>query len=472
MPTATEPPTPPAAPRHGLRAALAAAHGLRAALAALLILGPASACTVVQGVPGGPPGVTGAGQPVDGAAAPSGTVPGRVLALEDEIRGVWVVRTTLTSPEGIRRMVRRTHEAGINTLLVQLRGRADAWYPSALEPAPPQAPAGWRDFDPLDLLIREARARGMTVHGWVVAQLVWGVGPLPSDPDHLVNRHPEWLAVPRELARELWSVDPADPRYRARIHRWAVENRERVEGMFASPGHPGPRDRLVAVVRDLVTRYDLDGVHLDYIRYPSPEFDYSRSAVEAFADWARRRTPPGRASSMDARMRSGDVDAWPRENPGLWDGWRETQVTTTLRAVSSAARAADPDVLVSAAVFADPVDALRGRFQDWPEWLAGGWVDAVAPMAYTDDAVRFADLVELARRADGGDGSRIWPGVGIYRTDLPGAARQVELARAAGTAGFVLFSYDWAEAEADDGAGGPYLDALARQAFPEAVPGG
>lgn len=426
----------------------------------------ASACTVVGGLPGGPgpePGVP---------TAPSGTVPGRDLPLADEVRGVWVVRTTLTSPEAVRRMVRRTHEAGINTLLVQLRGRGDAWYPSTLEPAPPQAPDGWNGFDPLALLVQEARARGMAVHAWVVAQLVWGVGPLPGDPTHLVNRHPDWLAVPRELAGELWSMDPADPGYRERIHAWAVENRERVEGMFASPSHPGPRDRLVAVVRDLVTRYDLDGVHLDYIRYPSPEFDYSRTTLEAFADWARRRTPPGRASSMDARTRNGDVEAWPRENPGLWDSWRETQVTATLRAVSAAARAADPGIVVSAAVFADPVDALQGRFQDWPEWLAGGWVDAVAPMAYTDDPVRFADLVESARRADGASRSRVWPGVGIYRTDLPGAARQVELARAAGTAGFVLFSYDWAESEGGQSGGGAYLDALAREAFPEAVPGG
>lgn len=391
---------------------------------------------------------------------------------EEEVRGVWVVRTTLTDPEGIRRMVRETHEAGMNTLLVQVRGRADAFYRSGFEPDGAQlagAPAG---FDPLALVLEEAHARGMRVHAWVVAQLVWGVGPLPEDPRHLVNRNPDWLAVPRVLAEELHDMDPFDPAYGRRIHGWAVANRERVEGLFASPSHPGARERLVRVVVDLLERYPLDGVHLDYVRYPSPEFDYSRRTLEDFRAWAVTRLPPGRAGSMDARVRSGDVLAWTRENPELWDAWREGQVTASVQAVRAAVDGAPGSPILTAAVFADPVDALRGRFQNWPEWLAAGWVDAVAPMAYTPDDDRFADLMEAARRADTrAAGRRVWAGVGIYQTDPPGAARKVDLARAAGTAGFVLFSYDWAVAQGSAEDGEPYLGALARRVFPPRSPG-
>ena len=383
---------------------------------------------------------------------------------------MWVVRTTLSDPEGVRRMVRETHEAGFNTLLVQVRGRADAFYRSTFEPRAPQLSGAPAEFDPLAVVISEAHARGMEVHAWVVAQLVWGVGPLPEDPDHLVNLRPDWLAVPRELAEELYDMNPFALEYRERVHAWAVANRERVEGLFSSPSHPEARERLAVVVEELLARYPLDGIHLDYLRYPSPEFDYSRRTLGDFRAWAVGRVPPGRSASMDARVRGGDVTAWTRENPELWDSWRESQVTATLRAVRAVVDAASGEPRLTVAVFADPVDALRGRFQDWPEWLAGGWVDAVAPMAYTPDDARFADLMEAARRADvSAGGRRVWAGVGIYQTDLEGALRKVDLARAAGTAGFVLFSYDWAATEGTAGEGEPYLGALARRAFPRSA---
>jgi uncharacterized lipoprotein YddW (UPF0748 family) len=383
-----------------------------------------------------------------------------------EVRGVWVVRTTLTSPEAIREMVERTHAAGFNTLLVQVRGRGDAFYRSALEPRSVVLDGTDPGFDPLATVIREAHARGMTVHGWVVAQLVWGLGPLPEDPDHLVNRHPDWLSVPESLATALWAADPWDPEFRSALHEWALANRDRVEGLFVDPGHPEVREHLAGVVRDLLLGYDLDGVHLDYLRYPSPDFDYSRRSLERFRDWAGSQVPRGLAASLDDRVRQGDVTAWVRENPELWDAFRETRITGLLRAVRRTVEATAPDAVLSVAVFPDPVDAERGRFQDWRGWLANGEVDAVAPMAYTPDDGRFADLMRAATEADRDrGGSRVWAGVGIYQTSLDGAVRKVDLARASGVAGVVLFSYDWAREQGLLEDGEPYLEGLARRAF-------
>ena len=398
-------------------------------------------------------------------------------AVAPEVRGVWVVRTSLTSPASVTEMVERTHAAGFNTLLVQVRGRGDAFYRSALEPRSEALAGAAGDFDPLAAVIREAHGRGMKVHAWVVAQLVWGLGPLPADPDHLVNRHPDWLSVPEPLAEALWGADPRDPGFPTALHEWAQANRTRVEGLFVDPGHPEVRERLGAVVRDLLLGYDLDGIHLDYLRYSSPEFDYSRRSLERFRDWAGAQVPRGLAASLDDRVRRGDVTAWARENPGLWDSFRETRVTGLLREVRRTMDATAPDAVLSVAVFADPVDAERGRFQDWPSWLTYGDVDALAPMAYTPDDERFADLMRAATEADGDQGgARVWAGVGIYQTTVDGAVRKVDLARASGVAGVVLFSYDWAREQGPLGNGEPYLEGLARRAFfpgsaPDAPPG-
>jgi len=76
--------------------------------------------------------------------------------LPEEVRALWVVRTTLTHPDSIRAMVDRAHRAGFNTLIVQVRGRGDAYYlcrwEARHETVVSQGPA----FDPLGLVIREA----------------------------------------------------------------------------------------------------------------------------------------------------------------------------------------------------------------------------------------------------------------------------------------------------------------------------
>jgi uncharacterized lipoprotein YddW (UPF0748 family) len=363
-------------------------------------------------------------------------------------------------------MVRRTDEAGFNTLLVQVRGRGDAYYDSDVEPRSAWLGATDGDFDPLETLLEEAHRRDMKVHAWVVAQLVWGLSALPDDPAHLVNRHPEWLSVPRALAEDLWRVDPADPAFAATLHAWAVENGDRVEGLFADPGHPEVRQRLVAVVRDLLGSYELDGVHLDYLRYPSPEFDYSRRSLERFREWAGTQVPLGLSSSLDARVAGGDVTAWAREHPEMWDGFRKSKVSSLIREVRRAVDATAPSATLSVAVFADPVDAERGRFQDWRGWLEDGTVDVVAPMAYTPDDERFSDLIRLATLADGQTGGqRVWAGVGIYQTTLEGAIRKVSLARESGAGGVLFFSYDWARDQSAIIDGEPYFEALARRAF-------
>ena len=76
-------------------------------------------------------------------------------------------------------------------------------------------------------------------------------------------------------------IDVRSPEYLGCLARW-TRAADDVEGLFVSPIHPGAADHLVGVVDDLARRYALDGVHVDYIRYPGAEFDFSRLALQAF----------------------------------------------------------------------------------------------------------------------------------------------------------------------------------------------
>lgn len=397
-------------------------------------------------------------RPPGGDATP-GTRPVRGFR---EVRGLWVVRWTMTSPEAVRSMVAEAAAAGFNTLLVQVRGRGDAFYTSSLEPAAENL-SGPPGFDPLQLAIEEGHRRGMAVHAWVNTHLVWGPTAPPRSPLHLVNNDPDWLAVPRVLARELYDMSPWDVRYYTALREYAAERPETVEGIYTSPSHPGVRARVRAVWMDLLARYDLDGIHFDYIRFPSADFDYSRGALERFRDWVHPRLSPQRIVELDLAAMSNPL-AYTTALPEEWDEFRRYQITSLVEEIYREVKARRPELVVSAAVVADPETAFGHRFQDWVSWLERGILDVAVPMAYTPDVGRFQALVRSARNAAGERG-RIWAGIGIYMDSFDGALEKVDVARAVDAGGIVLFSYDWAAGEGRGSASDPYLRRFGRERF-------
>ena len=338
-----------------------------------------------------------------------------------EVRALWVVRTGLTSPAEVDRVVEQAKDAGFNTLIVQVRGRGDAFYSSQILPRSVLLQGEARDFDPLARLLAGARVRGLAVHAWINVLLSGNFGqPLP--PRHELVLHPEWMMIPRSVAAPALH---ASGEARRRLVREAAQGSD-AEGYYISPWAPGVSEHLEAVVRELARNYAVDGVHLDFIRYPGPEYDYSHPALLAFR--------PRRAGR--------DLLAAPQAEPRAWDEQRCAGVTALVARLAAAARAARPGLLVTAAVVPDRATAVSQRFQDWPSWLAQGALDAVCPMIYTTDDRIFKRQVEDARSAAGPD-KKVWAGVGAFRLDVEGVIEKVRLARAARVDGIVLFSHEF-----------------------------
>lgn len=349
------------------------------------------------------------------AAAPARSAPA------NELRGLWVVRTALVSPEAVDRVVDVAAEAGMNALFVQVRGRGDAFYRSSLVPRSVLIERAPRDFDPLARLLWRARLRRIEVHAWVNVLLSAHFGqPLPRG--HVLERHPEWAMVPKSAATAALVAKGAR---RLALVESAGRSEGDVEGFYLSPAAPGVPEHLEAVVRELVRGYPVDGLHLDFIRYPGASFDHSRAALEGF-----RRSTGG-----------SDLLAGPSQNPAAWDAWRRDVLTALTARLADAARAERPGLVLSAAVVPDEAQAVNHKFQDWPRWAASGLVAALCPMTYTADSRLFAQQLEAFRERTGG-ARPLWAGIGAYRLDLPGIVEKVALARGAGAQGIVLFSHE------------------------------
>ena len=376
-----------------------------------------------------------------------------------EVRALWVVRTTLTSPAAIATMVAAAKGGGFNTLLVQVRGRGDAYFQNGLEPRPPALDAQ-TGFDPLATTIARAHDAGLRVHAWVNVNLVSGANELPAARTHVVYRHPEWLMIPRALAEELAAVDPRSPGYLGRLARYVRGQPNELEGLYLSPVSPRSAAYTTSVVRDLVERYDVDGLHLDYIRYPRDDFDYSRDTLTAFrASVAADLTAVDRRR-YDRRAAGAEPLIYTEAFPERWRAFRTQRLTALLTALGQTVKAIRPSALVSVAVVPDPQEAVGRRLQDWRGWFRAGLVDVVCPMAYTTDSAVFAAQIAAAREIAGGHG--LWAGIGAYRLSSPQIVEHVRTARRLGVGGVILFSYD---SLADPARGPNYLSQVGRAAF-------
>ena len=274
----------------------------------------------------------------------------RPVHARDELRALWVERTSLTSPKSIDDIVAGAQQNGFNTLLVQVRGRGDAYYLNGVEPRPASLlsqPA----FDPLADVITKGHARGLAVHAWINVNLVAGTD-VPPGHGHIVYRHPEWLMVPRQLADDLAALDPAGPEYLGRLMRYARGRSAELEGLYLSPATTAAVEYTAGVVRDIVQRYAVDGVHFDYVRYPSDDFDYSRETLQVFGQSVTRF-------------------------PDRWRRFRVDRLTALLSELRRTVKAARPAAAVSAAIAADPAVASARHLQDWNAWLNQGLLDVV-----------------------------------------------------------------------------------------------
>ena len=365
--------------------------------------------------------------------------PPAAVAGNSEIRALWVLRTSLSSPASVQTLVQSARANGFNTLLVQVRGRGDAYFQSSLEPRAADLLKQPDTFDPLSSVIEAARAADLKVHAWINLNLVSSAADLPGAREHVVRRHPDWLMVPRDLAQELARVDPESPAYLGKLARWTRTQSAGIEGLYTSPLVPGAVDHTVAVVRDLVRRYRIDGVHLDYARYPSDRFDYSRASIREFTAAVRPRLSAAARRDVEALERD-DLFAYPDAFPEDWRRFRIDRLSALVRRVRDAVRQERPDAALTVATTPDAQEARERRLQDWGNWLEGGLVDAVCPMAYTPEASRFAEHIADARQVAGD--KAVWAGIGAYRLTPLQTVENIQTARKLGATGIVLFSYD------------------------------
>ncbi len=343
----------------------------------------------------------------------------------EETRALWVVRHAISTPGRVDEVVEVASQLNINTLLVQVRGRGDAYFRSEITPRAEELEATSPDFDPLDRIIRRAHAQGLEVQAWINVYLVWSAGELPRSPLHVVNAHPDWISV-RADGRRLVEMLPED-----------FED-QKLEGMYLAPGNPNVKRHLREIVREIVSRYDVDGIHLDYVRYPEPAVGYDGATRTAFQQ--EFGIDPIQIENPDSSL----LDVIGAEQiPDLrarWIQWKRDQITDLVRDLRRDLDLTRRKLKLTAAVIADQNAALNRHGQDWPTWLREGIVDAVIPMCYGTSTPIVQRQIAAALSIP--TERHVYAGIALYNEGARDAAEKIRIARRLGVDGIALFSYD------------------------------
>lgn len=353
-------------------------------------------------------------------------------AAMEEARALWVNRWDYGSAATIRQVMENAARAHFNIVYFQVRGPWDARYRSELDPCSPRLCGrlgGTPTWDPLEVAVREAHARGLQLHAWINGLSGWESNNRstcdglrrsePGQPNHVLIDHPEW-------AMHTLGGRPMP-----------CPNGE--EYVYLSPAHAGVRTHLARVAADIVRRYDVDGIHLDRIRYPGADFGWDRAALAQF----------GRD---------------PAANPRDWAAFRRGLVSSMVRETHDSIHAVRR-VPLSAAVwpiydrerFGWPSSSgVAQFFQDTWEWARGGYLDVAVPMTYFRVASERCSYRPFRRGeepnpdwdcmiADHVEGMRP-TGRHVYAGVLPGLGRdeivrQVRIGRQHGVNGFSFYFY-------------------------------
>jgi uncharacterized lipoprotein YddW (UPF0748 family) len=364
------------------------------------------------------------------APAPTVATPSEPLD-PPELRAVWVdaFHDGFKTPEQVDELVAWARDANLNALFVQVRRRGDAYYLKSFEPRaedPDFAP----NFDALQYLIDRAHQgpRRLQIHAWLATLPIW----YQRDTPPLTAGHPFNLRGTAAGPADTWLM------YRDDGEAWAGVGSSGI--YYLDPGNPEVQSYTTEVYLNLLRNYDVDGTHLDQIRY------YEGDALR----WGYN---PASVARFDERFGL-DPSNQPAPTDPDWVAWRRDQVTALVRRIYLGAKAIKPNVAVTAAVVSwgkgpqtdddwERQAPFASVLQDWREWLQEGIVDYLVPMDYYREAGEqgawFDTWTQWQVSHPGKRGVVL--GMGSYLNSADGALAQLGRARALGALGVALYSY-------------------------------
>ncbi len=271
-----------------------------------------------------------------------------------EERSVWY-RSNVKSDEDVLAVIQKCVEYNINAIYLE------TWYNGKTvgmteNPLIQHYTAQHGDYDALEGFIRIGHEHGIQIHAWVENFFIGTTSQQESDPEHISNHNDSWILLDKD--GKGYYVSPEYGNF-----------------IFLNPQNRECRDFVLSVYRELLENYDIDGIHLDYIRYPEhngkADFGYNADTIKAFQDEYGHKGNPKTYVSGTQQYRD-------------WIQFRRDVITSFVKEVNDLVKEIRPEVWITAACYPSLSDSPNNIYQHAAEWVKLGYIDQVFSMTYSN----------------------------------------------------------------------------------------
>mgnify|MGYP000091330167 CR=1 FL=1 len=289
---------------------------------------------------------------------------------DPEIKGIWDQNGTGFFAGSWEQTCKELKAAGFNAVFPNMASAGRAHYPSRFIPPSKSLE---KYGDQLRAFTTAAHQQGLQAHPWKIC----------------------------------WKLNTRLPAFKEKMRREGrlMQDANGKDIPWLSFSHPDNVQFEIDTLLEMARHAPIDGIHLDYMRYPGREADYGPAARAAFEKKAGRR-----------------FKNWPREvlTPGglkvEYQLFRQQELHKAMQQISAALRSEFPKLKLSVAVWGAWPDCADAQGQDWPVWAKYGWVDWIIPMNYTDNPDQFAGWLDM-QRSQPGVAERLLPGIGLISSN-------------------------------------------------------
>lgn len=353
---------------------------------------------------------------------------------QKELKGTWI-RPNAKNIVDIQETLDKIKNTGINNVFLETYYHGKTIFPSEVmeeygfEKQNPE----FGDLDILAIWVKEAHKRGIKVHTWFESFYIGNKNP-QDDLKSIIALKPQWMNRTKQKAD----------------YEGYVSHPQEHNGYFLDPANPEVTEFLLKLITEIVTKYPVDGINIDYVRYPNiskenlnNQWGYTKFARDEFFQMY----------GVDP------IEIQPRNN--LWDDWceyRRNKITNYIKNISYISKS--QKVFLSAVIFPDYKVSMQTKFQDWASWAHNYYLNALTPLILTgDDELAKSMLDEIRRKTS--NYANIYPGLfaGFIESDPEDLLRQIHIVRKLKLDGVILF--DWAHLNDN------YRDVLKTSVFKE-----
>lgn len=339
---------------------------------------------------------------------------------QGEFKGVWI-RPKEKNRAEIAKTVASIKSTGIDNIFLETYYQSYTIFPSKYLAS--KGIKAQRDefigWDPLAVWIEEAHKQGLKVHAWFQTFYA-GNDNIAGIPNHVLSVNPNWANV----------------QYRNYESNEPMPSKSEHNGYFLDPANPDVQLYLFSLLKEIVANYQVDGVNIDYIRYPASlatEFKNHVDSTWGYTEAAR--------AEFKSKYKVDPVKI--KHKSKEWDKWvcyRQDKVSEFVKLLNDIKQS--KDIMLSAVIFPSKEESSIIKLQDWSKWASGHYVDAFTPLIMSSDTKLASEHMKHLKKEIPWN-IKVYPGLfePFIKANPDDMLKQIVSVREGGAQGVIIFDY-------------------------------